>query len=178
MEYTLIRSSRKTLAVQIKRDGKVIVRANFRTPESRIDVFVAEKSKWIEKHLKDISGKPILPKFTEEEIADFIVSAKRIIPLKAAYFADMIGVSYGRVIVRKERTLWGSCSARGNLNFNCLLVNLPSEVCDYVVIHELCHRKHMNHSQAFWRTVERYCPEYKTCRKWLKTFGEELLLRL
>ena len=178
MEYTLVRTARRTLAVQITRDGRVVVRANYRTPLNSIEKFLSEKFAWIKRHLAAICNKSVLPKFTEEEIKGFIDSAKELVPQKTAYFSKVIGVNYGRITIRREKTIWGSCTAKGNLNFNCLLALLPDSVADYVIIHELCHRKHMNHSQAFWRTVERYCPEYKTCRKWLKTFGEELLLRL
>lgn len=178
MEYTLVRSARRSLAVQIKPDGKVIVRANYRTSLQTIENFLSAKSAWIKKHLAEIAGKPALPKFTEEEIKNFIVSAKAVIPSRVAYFASVIGVSYGKTTIRRARTLWGSCTVKGNLNFNCLLVCLPNDVCDYVIIHELCHRKQMNHSPKFWALVSQYCPEYKTRRKWLKTFGAEYLGRL
>ena len=178
MEYTLIRSARRTLAVQIKRNGQVIVRANYRTSLKSIENFLSAKSAWIKKHLAEMTNNSVLPKFTEEEIREFIASAKSAVPKKTAYFSKIIGVDYGRITIRRARTLWGSCTAKGNLNFNCLLAAVPENVADYVIIHELCHRKQMNHSQAFWRAVEQYCPEYKKCRKWLKTFGEELLVRL
>lgn len=178
MEYTLVRSARRSLAVQIKRDGKVIVRANYRTSLKSIEKFLSAKSAWIKKHLAEIAEKSVLPKFTEKEIKGFISSAKAVIPSKVAYFSDLIGVSYGRVTIRRARTLWGSCTAKGNLNFNCLLAAVPDNVRDYVIIHELCHRKQMNHSRKFWALVSQYCPEYKTCRKWLKTFGAEYLGRL
>ena len=178
MEYELIRSARRTLAAEIKPDGRVIVRANYKTADKTIEKFLSEKSRWIEKHLKKINANPRKNKFSEEEIKGFILSAKAQIPEKAARFAVIIGVNYGKITVRRARTLWGSCTAKGNLNFNCLLACVPQEVCDYVIIHELCHRKQMNHSQAFWRTVERFCPDYKVCRKWLKEFGSDYLLRI
>ena len=93
----------------------------------------------------------------------------------AAYFAPRIGVSYGRISIRHQKTKWGSCSSKGNLNFNCLLMLAPEEVRDYVVVHELCHRKQMNHSEVFWAEVERALPNYRDARKWLKTHGRELM---
>lgn len=178
MNYTLVRSARRSLAVQIKSDGRVIVRANYKTSLKTIENFLSAKSAWIEKHLAEIAGKPVLPEFTEEEMKGFIASAKAFLPSRVAYFANLIGVSFGKVTIRRARTLWGSCTVKGNLNFNCLLVCLPNDVCDYVIIHELCHRREMNHSQKFWALVSRYCPEYKTRRKWLNTFGAEYLGRL
>ncbi len=178
MEYTVIRSARRSLAIQIKRDGKVIVRANYKTSLKSIEKFLSAKSAWIKKHLSEIEKREVLPKFTDKEINDFIQAAKRIIPEKSARFAAALGVSYGRITIRREKTVWGSCTARGNLNFNCLLAAVPPEILDYVVIHELCHRKEMNHSKKFWAIVASVCPEYKERRRWLKTEGEKYLIRL
>ena len=86
-----------------------------------------------------------------------------------------VGVTYGRITIRNQRTRWGSCSAKGNLNFNCLLMKAPPEVLDYVVVHELCHRLEMNHSPRFWAQVERVLPDYKVSRKWLREHGNELM---
>lgn len=178
MEYTLIRTNRRTVAVEIKPDGAVIVRAPLKMSQARIERFLSEKTAWIEKHLVKIRSSEKLPKFTDKEINDFIQAAKRVIPEKSARFAAAIGVSYGRITIRRERTVWGSCTARGNLNFNCLLAAVPPEILDYVIIHELCHRKEMNHSKKFWAIVASLCPEYKERRKWLKTEGEKYLIRL
>ena len=100
------------------------------------------------------------------------------LPEKVRFFAEKIGVSYGRITIRSQRTRWGSCSVKGNLNFNCLLMLCPEYVQDYVVIHELCHRKEMNHSAAFWAEVEKHCPDYRIRRKWLKDHGASLIARL
>ena len=89
-----------------------------------------------------------------------------------------MGVSFERITIRAQKTRWGSCSNGGNLNFNCLLMLSPPEIRDYVVIHELCHRKHMNHSPGFWREVAKHCPDYARHRKWLKDRGGALIARL
>lgn len=178
MKYVLIRTNRRSIAVQIQPDGEVVVRAPRSTSQRRIDEFVASKSAWVEKHLSIIRTAVRLPKYTESEINEFVRTAKNIIPNKVECFAHKMGVSYGNVTIRSQRTLWGSCTAHGNLNFNCLLVNAPKEVMDYVIIHELSHRVHMNHSKAFWDVVEKFCPEYKVHRKWLKVHGETFLKRL
>ena len=94
-----------------------------------------------------------------------------------AYFAKQIGATYGRITIRNQKTRWGSCSSKGNLNFNCLLMLAPSEVIDYVVVHELCHRKEMNHSKAFWSEVEKVLPDYKAHVKWLKDEGGNIMRR-
>ena len=92
-----------------------------------------------------------------------------MIPPKVEHFAKIIGVDYGTITIRMQKSRWGSCSAKGNLNFNCLLMKTPDEVIDYVVVHELCHRKEMNHSPRFWAEVEKIIPDYKKRRSWLKT---------
>ena len=88
--------------------------------------------------------------------------------------APRIGVEFGRVAVRDQRSRWGSCSAKGNLNFNWKLIMAPPEVLDYVVIHELCHRIEFNHSPRFWQLVRDQMPEYEDWKKWLKRHGSEL----
>ena len=90
----------------------------------------------------------------------------------------MVGVTVGRVTIRNQKTRWGSCSTKGNLNFNCLLMLCPEEVRDYVVVHELCHRKELNHSARFWAEVEKILPDYCIKRKWLKEHGIEIIGRM
>ena len=116
--------------------------------------------------------------FTREEIQELADKAIAVIPQKVKYYAEIIGVSYGRITIRNQKTRWGSCSSKGNLNFNCLLMLFPDEVIDSVVVHELCHRKHMNHSKAFYAEVERFFPQYQNCRKWLKENGAEYLRKI
>ena len=90
------------------------------------------------------------------------------IPQRVARLAPLVGVTYGRITIRNQRTKWGSCSSKGNLNFNCVLMLSPEWVRDYIVVHELCHLKEMNHSAAFWAEVARICPHYKEAKAWLK----------
>ena len=94
------------------------------------------------------------------------------------YWAEKIGVSYGRISIRGQKTRWGSCSSKGNLNYNYLLILCPDDVIEYVVIHELCHRIYMNHSKRFWEKIEEFCPNYRQARKWLKQNGNSLIVRL
>lgn len=177
MDYQIIRSSRKTISLQITPEGKLVVRCPNRMKRLDIQAFVESKRNWIEKHLqksKDLS-QPVL---AEEELQILVVQAREELPLLVQHYAAILDVTYGRITIRSQKTRWGSCSGTGNLNFNCLLMLCPPEVRDYVVVHELCHRKQMNHSAAFWAEVERILPDYRAQRKWFKENGTALIARL
>ena len=177
LDYRIIRSQRKTVAIQITPAGEVVVRAPKRMPEAAIRAFVASKESWIKKHLAKISAQPQLPGLTEAERKALAEEAKTVIAQRVTRFAPLVGVTYGNITIRSQRSRWGSCSSKGNLNFNCLLMLAPPEVLDYVVVHELCHRKEMNHSPRFWAEVERVMPDYRIHKQWLKDHGTELLRR-
>ena len=117
-------------------------------------------------------------KLTEEELKDLTKKAKKVFPERVAYYAPLVGVEYGKIFIRHQHTRWGSCSSKGNLNFNCLLMLAPPEVLDSVVVHELCHLKEMNHSKKFYAEVLRVYPDYKKCQKWLKEHGRELMAKI
>lgn len=179
-QIEIIRSARRTVAIEIKADLRVIVRAPFGIKDDDIKRFVAEKRPWIEKHLQIAKARreeKVSP-FTEKEIRALADAALKDIPQRVAKYASTIGVTVGRITIRSQKSRWGSCSAKGNLNFNCLLMLCPEEVRDYVVVHELCHRKEMNHSPAFWAQVERVLPEYKAQYRWLKENGDKIIRRL
>ena len=175
--YEIIKSDRKTIAIQIKPDGQVVVRCPKRMRIEEAKQFVESKSDWIEKHL---ANRPVqqVEKYAPREIEQLREQARIIVTARVQYYAPIIGVTYGQIAIRTQHTRWGSCSSKGNLNFNCLLALVPPEVLDYVVVHELCHRKEMNHSVQFWKEVERVIPYYKSCKKWLKENGTSLIARL
>ena len=174
----LIRCRRKTIGIRIDDRGGITVRAPLRTPEAEIRRVLDSKRKWIEKTLAKVRSRAQEPMLTEEELAALVKQAKQVIPPRAAEWARRMDVSYGRITVKKQKTLWGSCSAKGNLNFNCLLMLCPEEVIDYVIVHELSHRKELNHSPRFWAEVERVLPDYRKPLKWLKTDGQALISRM
>ena len=185
IKIEIIRSSRKTLAIEIRPDMRVIVRAPHRAPNGYIEQFISDRADWIVEHLRRMEQKnrqsnDTLPvkKLSNNDIKKLADKACTCIPGRVAHFAPLVGVTYGRITIRNQRTRWGSCSSRGNLNFNCLLMLAPPEVIDYVVVHELCHRKEMNHSQLFWNEVARVLPGYAEQEKWLKTHGNEIMKRM
>ena len=181
LQLNIIHSSRKSIALEMK-PGILTVRAPKGMSRREINTFLESKRSWIEKHLAKMEERQeALEKvepFTLAEIHEMADKALVVIPEKVRKYAPIVGVDYGRITIRNQRSRWGSCSSKGNLNFNCLLMLFPDEVIDYVVVHELCHRKHMNHSAAFYTEVERVFPEYRKCQKWLKENGGLYLNRL
>ena len=131
-EYQVVRSDRKTMTLEVRRDGNIVVRAPLRTGLPRIRRFVNQKQEWV------------------------------------------LGCLERTKEYREQKTRWGSCSSEKNLNFNWKLILAPPEVLDYVVVHELCHLKEMNHSKAFWEEVGKVMPEYETHKLWLKENGWRL----
>lgn len=181
MDVKIIRSNRKTVAIQVNSDLSLTVRAPHFASEKDIEEILMKKEAWISKHIEEIKTRKkrfeleSTDKFTPEKIKLLADQALKIIPARVEYFAKIIGVTYGNITIRNQKTRWGSCSSKGNLNFNCLLMLAPPEVLDYVVVHELCHRKQMNHSKAFWVEVEKAFPAYKESIKWLKEEGSEIM---
>ena len=174
IKINIIRTDRKTLSIQLKHD-EIIARAPLYMKDEEIYSFIESKKSWIEKNLAKIEEREkaisdVQP-FTQEEINALAEKAKTIIPERVRYYAPKVGVTYNRITIRCQHTRWGSCSSTGNLNFNCLLALFPNEVIDSVVVHELCHRKHMNHSPQFYAEIEKVFPKYKKWHKWLNDNG-------
>ncbi|MGN1106530.1 MAG: M48 family metallopeptidase [Huintestinicola sp.] len=210
MEYELIRSGRKTLALTIDRDGKLIIRAPYRMPESSIEEFIREKSDWIEKHSAAasrrteqknerlslppenlplfgrltpvshekpygyIDGSIHLPEnMTLEALMPYLrklyaaIAKETLIPRTYAA-AERMGITITAVRINSAKTRWGSCSAQKSINLSRMLIAADPQLIDYVIVHELCHTVHMDHSPAFWQLVEKYIPDYKDRREGLK----------
>lgn len=181
MTYTLVRSKRKTLSLQIK-DGELIVRAPLRTPQRQIEAFIAEHEAWIERKLSEsresAERASAAGYLGADDIKKLKDEAKCVIPGRVRHFAALIGVDYGRITVGCQKTKWGSCSAKGDLSFNCLLMLAPPEVLDSVIVHELCHRIEMNHSPRFYVLVNKAFPDYKKHHSWLRENGQILMNRV
>ena len=184
-DIEIIRSDRKTISIEINRENRVIVRAPKRIADESIQKFIKDKSAWIEKHIEIMKKrcqeeKKILsePKFSQEQICALTKKAKEVIPKLVSHYAPIVGAEYNKITIRHQVSRWASRSSNGNLSFNCLLVLCPPEVLSYVVVHELCHFKQMNHSPKFWAEVARVMPDYKLQSKWLKENGALLIRRL
>ena len=180
MKVTIIKSRRKTIAIQVNSDLSVTVRAPYGVTEKYIEEFLNKNEAWISKQMNEIKVKKKsvesgnVENVTLDKIKALADQALKIIPARVEYFARIIGVTYGNITIRNQKTRWGSCSSEKNLNFNWKLILAPPEVLDYVVVHELCHLKEMNHSKAFWDEVGKVMPEYETYKLWLKENGWKL----
>ena len=178
MNYRVIRSNRKTLSLEIRPDGSLLVRAPYGMSEARIHQFVTSHQRWIDRHEEQLRARrqqAPAAHLTYDQLRELGDQALEVIPGKVRSYAAHMGVTYGRITIRNQKTRWGSCSSKGNLNFNCLLMLMPEEILDYVIVHELAHRIEMNHSAAFWLIVEKELPDYRKRRKWLKDNGDHYL---
>ena len=165
-EYDIVRSRRKTVSLQVTRDGRVVVRCPMRMPVRQIREFVESHAGWVREHVDKVRKQlEARPAFTEEEIRRCREQARQTLTDKTKVWAARMGVTYGRIAIRQQATRWGSCSARGNLNYNWVLILLPEELQDYVVVHE------MNHSPRFWEIVGEQLPDYARRRKQLREYA-------
>lgn len=167
--YEIVFSSRKTLAITVKRGGKVVVRAPRGTSKKRIEEAVAKNISWIEKNIEKMSE--CSEKFsdaTAEEEMLLRKRAKEILPQKVKYYSSLIGVVPTGITVTGARTRFGSCSGKNSISFSFYLMRFPDEAIDYVVVHELCHILHHNHSKEFYKEIEKILPDYKQRKLLLK----------
>lgn len=171
----VIRSNRKTLALEIKSDLLVRARIPVCTTDAQLRDFVAKNEAWICRKHREIRTRaahrapgirPLPPKEEWQEIKEEIAGRVR-------HYEKIMGLTCNRVTIRDQKTRWGSCSSKKNLNFNYRLAYMPQEILDYVVVHELAHLRHMDHSREFWACVGRYLPDYQERRAWLKEHGGE-----
>ena len=206
-DYTLIRSDRKTLSIEIDREGGLIVRAPRRMDKATIERFLESRAEWIdekrrlvrERRAAVVSENPDQPQtvwfhgsqlrllqheeqrveirddalivpqsWTQAHLRAWLKQACKLdLQLRVPAAAATLGVQPTGLHVTEAKTRWGSCSSKNSLNFSWRLIFCPPEVMDYVVIHELCHIRHKNHSAAFWALVAQYDPQYETHRAWL-----------
>ena len=177
-------SNRKSISIQIKEDLSIQVRAPLYCGSKQVNSFIESHKTWIYQKWVDLDSKQAAKeRLTGEEAKraaklerKFRKAAKEYIPYRVEYFHQMTGGNYTSITIRDQKSRWGSCSSNGTLSFNYRLMMAPAHILDYVVVHELCHLTHMNHSPAFWAMVESILPDYKECKKWLKEHGDELTI--
>ena len=166
--FEIKRSSRKTLSVEITREAKILVRAPQKIRRDVIDEFVLKNKEWIYEHVKKREAKNERERIDDARKEELIAAAKLIIPKKVLYFSKIINVVPTGVKITSAKTRFGSCSGKNSLCFSYRIMLYPEKAIDYVIIHELCHILHHDHSREFWKEVERYMPDYKAAEKLLK----------
>lgn len=176
------RSKRKSAAIKITADMQIVVFVPLYVSDNEIEKMVISKSKWIDEHMlkvqSTIDERSKLEKITFEQVKELADQAVEYIPKRVKYYAEKENFVYNKITIKNLVSRWGSCSTKGNLNFNCLLMLMPDYVIDYIVVHELCHLREMNHSEKFWAEVEKIMPDYQRAELWLKQNGGNLISRM
>ena len=168
MEYEILRTSRRTVAISIK-EGRVILRAPLRLSDKDAEKIIKKHEKWILSKLEKYEiRKANTPELTEEKIKELRKNAKIYFKEQADKFSKIMNLNYGRITITGAKTRFGSCSSKGNISFSYRLMLYPEAAREYVVVHELSHLLEMNHSGRFYKIVETYLPDYKERRKLLK----------
>ena len=172
MEYTIKRSKRKTIAISVEKDGTVIVKAPLKRSKKYIESLVVKYSDWIEEkkaeHIKNARSGEAL---SEEDIKNLKKKAKEVMSQKTKYWADIMEVEPSGVKITSATTRWGSCSYRNSICYSYRTMLLSDRAQDYVVIHELSHIRHKNHSKQFYNEVSKYMPDYQSVQKEIKEFS-------
>ena len=167
--YKLIRSRRRTIALEVTSELEVLVRAPLRAPQSAIDAFVAQHEAWLSRALaRQAQRRDAHPEPTPEQWAALRQAAEAYIPPRLAAYARQMGVSPTGLKFTRARTRFGSCSAKDSICFSLRLMQYPSEAIDYVIVHELAHIRHKNHSSAFYAFVASVLPDYRARRALLR----------
>lgn len=176
------RSKRKSATIKITADMQIVVFVPLYVSDNEIERMVISKSKWIDEHMlkvqSTIDERSKLEKITFEQVKELEDQAVEYIPKRVKYYAEKENFVYNKITIKNLVSRWGSCSTKGNLNFNCLLMLTPDYVIDYIVVHELCHLREMNHSEKFWAEVEKIMPDYQRAELWLKQNGGNLISRM
>lgn len=185
IDYTIVRSKRRSIGFDVRPGGKITVRIPMRASVNTVKEIIEDKKDWLyEMYLKQ-KDKIDTDSLREAERNDprtaylekkYRQAAKRYIYERVEYYIEMIGGHYSSIRIGDQKTRWGSCSNNGTLSFSWRLMLAPPRVLDYVVIHEICHLTYMDHSKNFWDLVSVYDPDYKEHRKWLKENGDSLIL--
>ncbi|WP_242826930.1 M48 family metallopeptidase [Butyrivibrio sp. MC2013] len=182
----IIRSARKTGQLSIDNSCNATLRIPNSADDKWLDELLMDRTDWlIAKHIEMRKRSAAAqnaakerPHLTDRQRAllekRYRKSASEYLTLRVNHYERLIGVKHKKIVIRDQKTRWGSCSSSGTLSFNWRLMLAPPQILDYVVVHELCHFVHMDHSPAFWALVAKYMPDYKERRAWLKSNGDLL----
>jgi hypothetical protein len=177
IEYRLVRSKRRSIALHITDDAVLCVRAPHKVSREIIDDFINKKIKWVKKHLNMARAHMEAACAARQEaqpIDHYKKQAKQFIPARVGELSSLTGLSYKGIKITSARKRFGSCSLTNKLTFSWRLLLAPEEVLDYVIIHELAHTAEKNHSKRFWSKVRELMPDYRSAHTWLKQNGASL----
>ena len=180
IRISVIRSARKSLGLEVRDANTVLARIPTRVSDRELKAFVENHRSWILEKTAVMAEREEKRKSTPAPPPELLSKTDRMkiqlkIGKRVRHYCEIMGVTVGYVTVKNQKTRWGSCSQTGNLNFNFRLILAPSEVLDYVVVHELCHRRQMNHSAQFWQEVAQVLPDYRKRKAWLTENGWRLM---
>lgn len=161
LKIEIVRSKRKTLALQVTRDAKVVVRSPLHFSEQKIIEFISLHYDWLQNAISKQSNRTNLYAVSDEQLAVLKQNAKEIIPKRVEYYSNLMQLFPTAVKINFAKTRFGSCSSKNSINFSAFLMLFPLEAVDYVVVHELAHIKYKNHQKEFYALVEKYMPDYK-----------------
>ncbi|MBE6961139.1 MAG: M48 family metallopeptidase [Ruminococcaceae bacterium] len=167
MNYELIRSSRRTVSLEVTKECVVRVRAPLRMPKGEIDTFVASHRTWVERQLTKRRAVPVRPEPTAGEIAELKARTRRLVEPAVARYAAHMQLQPSGIRITTARTRYGSCSGTNGLCFSCFLAECPAEAVELVVVHELCHIVHKNHGEKFYALLESVLPDWRERKKLL-----------
>ncbi|MDD4931162.1 MAG: M48 family metallopeptidase [Candidatus Colwellbacteria bacterium] len=172
--YTLRKSKRaKRMRLAVYCDGTIVITTPHNFKETVAEKFIREKSEWLFSKIdffKQFQGRPVA-RYSQEDYLKYKDQALALTKKRIEYFNKAHGFKFNKINIKNQKTRWGSCSRKGNLNFNYKIIFLPDRVQDYIVAHELCHLKEFNHSRKFWTLVSKLMPDYATIRNDLKKSG-------
>lgn len=168
IQYRIIRSKRKSLALEVTRNAEVIVRAPLNMPETRITEFLFQRYEWIKKAIQKQKQRENKYNLSADELKCLMEKAVQIIPGRVEYYSKIMNLYPTAVKINFARTRFGSCSPKNSINFSAYLMLFPTTAVDYVVVHELAHIKYKNHQKEFYSLIEKYMPDYKNRAKLLK----------
>lgn len=168
MEIKVIKSKRKTISLSVDDNLNAVVRVPYGVSNEKINDFVESNREWLMKATKRKKAQLERTDLSDEEIQDLIHLAKDVIPKRVEYYSEIMNLCPTGVKITKAKKRFGSCNGKNSLCFSCFLMKYPMEAVDYVVVHELAHIKHHNHSKDFYNLINQYMPDYKQREKLLK----------
>ncbi len=171
ISYSITMTNRNRRMVISIREDKVRVSAPKAYPVNQVKAFVESKRSWIIEQLaqtKNIQSRRRERELTDKEVISYKKLAREVFASKLEKYAKEMGLTYNSFRIKEQKTRWGSCSSKGNINLNWRLIQAPEEVINYVIVHELAHLRYMNHSHEFWQLVSQYSPDYQKWRDWLR----------